>query len=169
MRKTILSLTVAASIAAGTVTPAVAQTGDAIGSLGSSTGSVEMSATGSLENPDTALLIVGGIATTALVAGAAAAGVTWAVQQRIIANPLPGIIPGPPPLPAAPARPAAAPQPARPAAAPQPARPAPSNTSYRNCTAVWNAINRPIRRGEPGYASHLDRDGDGVGCENDPR
>lgn len=23
----------------------------------------------------------------------------------------------------------------------------------------------PVRRGQPGYASHLDRDGDGVGCE----
>ncbi|MFI7238944.1 excalibur calcium-binding domain-containing protein [Streptomyces cyaneofuscatus] len=22
-----------------------------------------------------------------------------------------------------------------------------------------------MRRGDPGYASHLDRDGDGVGCE----
>ncbi|MGI9001091.1 MAG: excalibur calcium-binding domain-containing protein [Pseudonocardia sp.] len=24
----------------------------------------------------------------------------------------------------------------------------------------------PIRRGEPGYSSKLDRDDDGVGCEN---
>ena len=23
----------------------------------------------------------------------------------------------------------------------------------------------PVRRGDPGYARHLDRDGDGVGCE----
>ncbi|MFG2874596.1 excalibur calcium-binding domain-containing protein [Streptomyces sp. NPDC048337] len=24
---------------------------------------------------------------------------------------------------------------------------------------------RPVHRGEPGYGPHLDRDGDGVGCE----
>ncbi|MYR98569.1 MULTISPECIES: excalibur calcium-binding domain-containing protein [unclassified Streptomyces] len=38
-------------------------------------------------------------------------------------------------------------------------------TYYKNCTAVRAAGAAPIRRGEPGYASHLDRDGDGVGCE----
>ncbi|MFC7975038.1 excalibur calcium-binding domain-containing protein [Streptomyces cinereoruber] len=37
---------------------------------------------------------------------------------------------------------------------------------YRNCTAVRAANAAPIRRGDPGYARHLDRDGDGVGCEN---
>lgn len=36
---------------------------------------------------------------------------------------------------------------------------------YKNCTAVRDAGAAPVRRGEPGYASHLDRDGDGVGCE----
>ena len=40
---------------------------------------------------------------------------------------------------------------------------------YRNCRAVWDAIGGPIHAGQPGYDSHLDRDGDGVGCENDPR
>ncbi|MFD3786957.1 excalibur calcium-binding domain-containing protein [Streptomyces cyaneofuscatus] len=39
------------------------------------------------------------------------------------------------------------------------------STYYRNCTAVRAAGAAPIRRGDPGYASHLDRDGDGVGCE----
>jgi hypothetical protein len=39
------------------------------------------------------------------------------------------------------------------------------SVSYKNCTAVRAAGADPIRRGEPGYASHLDRDGDGVGCE----
>ena len=42
--------------------------------------------------------------------------------------------------------------------------PAPS-TYYENCTAVRAAGADPICRGDPGYASHLDRDGDGVGCE----
>ncbi|WP_242902423.1 excalibur calcium-binding domain-containing protein [Actinomadura terrae] len=36
---------------------------------------------------------------------------------------------------------------------------------YRNCAAVRAAGKAPIHQGEPGYARHLDRDGDGVGCE----
>ena len=36
---------------------------------------------------------------------------------------------------------------------------------YKNCTAVRNAGADPSYRGDPGYGSHLDRDGDGVGCE----
>ncbi|MCT1445376.1 excalibur calcium-binding domain-containing protein [Corynebacterium sanguinis] len=63
---------------------------------------------------------------------------------------------------------APAPEPTRapaPAAVPAPAQ----SASYGNCTAVWNAIGSPIYQGQPGYGSHLDRDGDGVGCEKDPR
>ncbi|MET9610720.1 excalibur calcium-binding domain-containing protein [Streptomyces sp. NPDC006512] len=37
--------------------------------------------------------------------------------------------------------------------------------SYRNCTAVRAAGAAPIRRGDPGFGDHLDRDGDGVACE----
>jgi uncharacterized protein with LGFP repeats len=41
---------------------------------------------------------------------------------------------------------------------------------YKNCTAVWNALNRPLLRGEPGYeAPRLDADLDGIACEHDPR
>ena len=36
---------------------------------------------------------------------------------------------------------------------------------YKNCTEARNAGAAPIYRGNPGYGSHLDRDGDGVGCE----
>ncbi|WP_327309618.1 excalibur calcium-binding domain-containing protein [Streptomyces sp. NBC_01298] len=36
---------------------------------------------------------------------------------------------------------------------------------YQNCTAVRDAGAAPIRRGDAGYGSHLDRDGDGVACE----
>ena len=36
---------------------------------------------------------------------------------------------------------------------------------YRNCSAARAAGAAPIREGEAGYASHLDRDGDGVACE----
>ncbi|WP_254185650.1 GmrSD restriction endonuclease domain-containing protein [Nocardioides panacis] len=37
--------------------------------------------------------------------------------------------------------------------------------SYENCDAVRAAGAAPIHRGDPGYGSHLDRDGDGSGCE----
>lgn len=47
------------------------------------------------------------------------------------------------------------------------AAPAPraSGQAYANCTAARAAGAAPVRRGEPGYGRHLDRDGDGVGCE----
>jgi len=57
----------------------------------------------------------------------------------------------------------AAPPTTRPAPAPVPP-PAPT-VSYRNCAAARAAGAAPIRRGQPGYGRHLDRDGDGIGCE----
>ncbi|MCC3763987.1 excalibur calcium-binding domain-containing protein [Glycomyces sp. TRM65418] len=36
---------------------------------------------------------------------------------------------------------------------------------YKNCDAARAAGGAPVYAGEPGYGSHLDRDGDGVGCE----
>ena len=42
-----------------------------------------------------------------------------------------------------------------------------SSVSYANCTEVRAAGKAPIRRGQPGYASHLDRDNDGQGCGAD--
>lgn len=36
---------------------------------------------------------------------------------------------------------------------------------YRNCAAARAAGAAPVRRGDPGYAPHLDRDNDGKGCE----
>ena len=42
---------------------------------------------------------------------------------------------------------------------------APSNVYYANCAAVRDAGAAPIYRGDPGYSSKLDRDGDGVACE----
>ncbi|WP_207944703.1 excalibur calcium-binding domain-containing protein [Actinomadura rubrisoli] len=47
--------------------------------------------------------------------------------------------------------------------APRP--PAQEPVYYSNCAAVRAAGKAPIHAGEPGYARHLDRDGDGVGCE----
>jgi Protein of unknown function (DUF1524)/Excalibur calcium-binding domain len=59
-----------------------------------------------------------------------------------------------------------APQPA-PAAVPAPVAPAPPAGAvyYANCAAVRAAGAAPIHRGDPGFASKLDRDGDGIGCE----
>lgn len=51
-------------------------------------------------------------------------------------------------------------------AAPQaPVAPAAPSSSYANCSEVRAAGAAPIYAGEPGYGRHLDRDGDGVGCE----
>lgn len=50
---------------------------------------------------------------------------------------------------------------------PKPApEPAPKTSRYfKNCTEARNAGAAPVYRGEPGYGKHLDRDGDGIGCE----
>ena len=40
-----------------------------------------------------------------------------------------------------------------------------SSVYYENCDAVRAAGADPIHVGDPGYESHLDRDGDGTGCE----
>src|SRR5687768_8956794 len=37
--------------------------------------------------------------------------------------------------------------------------------AFANCTAARNAGAAPVRRGDPGYGPHLDRDHDGIGCE----
>ena len=125
-----------------------------------------------------ALRVAGVIAGIVGVLGLISGGIFWALQQNLIN--IPGL-----PNPFAP-KPAPAPQPA-PAPAPaqnQPARqaqaqaqpvrhqapaPAASGKRYKNCRAVWNELGRPIRSNEPGYGRHLDRDGDGVGCERRPR
>ena len=36
---------------------------------------------------------------------------------------------------------------------------------YANCSEARAAGAAPVAVGEPGYGRHLDRDGDGVGCE----
>ncbi|MFF8829783.1 excalibur calcium-binding domain-containing protein [Streptomyces sp. NPDC015131] len=40
------------------------------------------------------------------------------------------------------------------------------DTYYANCAAARAAGAAPVHRGDPGYARHLDRDNDGVGCDN---
>ncbi|MGW6417995.1 excalibur calcium-binding domain-containing protein [Streptomyces sp. NPDC055055] len=69
-----------------------------------------------------------------------------------------------------------APEPAH--TTPKPVKPRPAQTTrpaetaepepevhYANCTEVRDAGAAPIHRGDPGYSSRLDRDGDGVACE----
>ena len=72
--------------------------------------------------------------------------------------------------PLTPAKPASVATPTPPQAPkPAPAKPvpaaAPTGVSYRNCTEARAAGVTPLRRGQPGYAPKLDRDGDGVACE----
>lgn len=45
-----------------------------------------------------------------------------------------------------------------------PVAPAPP-VYYKNCTEARNAGAAPVYVGGPGYGTHLDRDGDGIGCE----
>jgi len=40
-----------------------------------------------------------------------------------------------------------------------------SSAYYRNCDAARSAGAAPLYRGDPGYRSPLDRDGDGIACE----
>lgn len=40
-----------------------------------------------------------------------------------------------------------------------------SSGVFRNCAAARAAGAAPVRRGDPGYGPHLDRDNDGIGCE----
>lgn len=47
----------------------------------------------------------------------------------------------------------------------QRARESGAATYYANCSAARAAGAAPVRRGDPGYGGHLDRDGDGVACE----
>ena len=127
-----------------------------------------------------ALRVAGVIAGIVGVLGLIGGGIFWALQQNLINIPgLPNpFAPKPAPAPAPQPAPAPAPaqnQPARQAQAQaQPVRhqapaPAASGKRYKNCRAVWNELGRPIRSNEPGYGRHLDRDGDGVGCERKPR
>lgn len=68
-------------------------------------------------------------------------------------EPPPTSRPDPEPAPAPPPQPTAT-------SGPQPA------VYYQNCTEARDAGAAPLYAGEPGYRSGLDRDGDGVACEN---
>ena len=136
-----------------------------------------------VEEGSSDLEIIAGVAVIAGVVAAIAGGVHWAVQQRMIPNPLPGIIPNPPapkkaavkkavakPAPKPAAKPVAKPAPAKQAVAKPAPAPRPAQTAtYKNCADVWNRLGRSIYARDAGFQSKFDRDGDGVGCERDPR
>lgn len=68
------------------------------------------------------------------------------------------------PVPAdAPRRTAVAPADLTPSRA-APAR-GPAGRAFANCAEARAAGAAPVRRGDPGYGPHLDRDNDGIGCE----
>lgn len=106
------------------------------------------------------------------------AAVPPAPQALVVAPPAPQAVPAPQPLVQAPP-PTAAPAPRvkpEPPVAPAPrVAPAPvpetqasessSTAYYKNCTAARAAGAAPIQKGEPGYRSALDRDGDGTACD----
>jgi Excalibur calcium-binding domain len=59
-----------------------------------------------------------------------------------------------------------APSPSEPAEPLQFAAPVDNEPRYfRNCSHARAEGAAPVREGDAGYAPHLDRDGDGVGCE----
>jgi hypothetical protein len=41
----------------------------------------------------------------------------------------------------------------------------PAGRAFTNCTEAQAAGAAPVRRSDPGYGPHLDRDNDGIGCE----
>lgn len=80
---------------------------------------------------------------------------TSTVRQVPVPDPDPD--PDPDPVRKAPAPP--------PAPKPEPKKEEPKTVYYKNCSAARAAGAAPVHRGDAGYGSHLDRDGDGVGCE----
>ncbi len=88
--------------------------------------------------------------------------VTVDAQHEMPAQPAPA---QPAAAPAQPAPVQPAPAPAQPAPAQPAPAPAPADVYYKNCDAVRAAGAAPIYQGQPGYASHLDRDKDGIGCD----
>ena len=71
-----------------------------------------------------------------------------AAQGQAVGTPVPGPVPATRPAQAVPTVPAP-----------------PSSVSYANCAAVRAAGKAPLLRGQPGYSTTLDGDGDGRACE----
>ncbi|MEU5388139.1 excalibur calcium-binding domain-containing protein [Kitasatospora cineracea] len=80
-------------------------------------------------------------------------------------SPTPEPTPTPTPAPAPTPAPET-PEPVQTESEPEPARTTEQAAAYyKNCTEAKAAGAAPLHRGEPGYRSALDRDGDGIACE----
>ncbi len=101
---------------------------------------------------DAMIRVLSGCATTALPAAGPA---PTSAQPPRSSSPTTRTTPVPP-----------APKPTSRAPRPTSQTPQPAGTSYKNCAAVRAAGAAPIYAGQPGYSRKLDRDGDGIGCEN---
>lgn len=121
-----------------------------------------------------ALLCCGGVTLNSAFNGddepaeSPAATPTTPAAPRVVNIPaLPAITTGPTETTttAVPKRTTAKPKPTTKKPRPAPTTEEPEEVYYENCAAVRAAGAAPIHRGDPGYAKHLDRDGDGVGCE----
>lgn len=87
-----------------------------------------------------------------------------AVTSSFAPLPAPPVVVAPEPVAAPVVEPEPEPVAEEPAPEPEPVAPAPE-VYYKNCDAVRAAGAAPIYEGTPGYASHLDRDKDGIGCD----
>jgi hypothetical protein len=142
--------------------------------LGPSTGSIAGVAAGTVTTqlPGNAALAAATDPIT--LAEAAAPPVVAPVVAEPVAAPQPVAAPVAAPQPVATRKPVAAPQPvvaAPRAEAPRPLVAAPAapassgGGSFKNCSEARAAGAAPLHRGDAGYRSALDRDGDGVACE----
>ncbi|MFF0541760.1 excalibur calcium-binding domain-containing protein [Nocardia thailandica] len=90
------------------------------------------------------------------------------VPTTTVAPPVPTTTVAPPPVVVPPVVTTTVPAPVpapRIADVPAPEAPSVPSVYYKNCAAAKAAGAAPLRRGDPGYRSGLDGDGDGVACE----
>lgn len=92
-----------------------------------------------------------------------------AVQPEVVAPVAPPVVAAPPVVEAPPVVVAPPVEPpvaeAPPVVVAPPVAPPPAAVSYKNCDAVRAAGAAPIHISQPGYGKHLDKDGDGWGCD----
>ena len=106
------------------------------------------------------------LAATETAAKTAVSGLWGPPCGGTIDAPAPAPVPTSAPAPVATPKPAPATKAAPPPAPVETTEEAPARSAYyANCSAAKAAGAAPLHRGEPGYRSGLDRDGDGVACE----
>lgn len=93
---------------------------------------------------------------------------THAPASLVSHKPTPSTSPSPTPSPSPSTTPTPSPEPTTTEPTPEPPaqpEPAPQQAYYSSCREAKAAGAAPLYRGDPGYRSGLDRDGDGVACE----